>query len=383
MNHIDNKEYYEILNINKNASSSEIKKAYRKLALIHHPDKGGNPEIFKKINDAYEILSDTKKKEIYDRFGKSGLEQTASNATTFNPFDLHQMNNPINKLHVVHQSNIGLDELYSGTFKKLNITRKRKCQKCNGLGGEKQFVKECGKCNGNGIIIQHIQIMPGVSQQVQISCPECDGCGNIIQNKYKCDECKGKKLINMTKMFKIDIEKGMKHGDEIKIYGEGQENEKGDKGDIILVINQIQDKIFQRNGDDLIIKKDISLYEALCGVNLIINTIDGRQIRIITSKGDVIIPNSYKKIKGEGMPIRNEVFSKGDLIIHFQVVFPKKNTITEDGINILKSILQNNIFVDTDSNIEKHTLMDFDIDTYNQSKQKNNNHQHQQQCQQQ
>ncbi|CAF3790686.1 unnamed protein product [Rotaria magnacalcarata] len=224
--------YYDILGVQPNATVDEIKKAYRKLALKLHPDKnGGNdPEQFKQLSQAYEALSDEKKRSLYDQFGEKGLKE-GPNSDSSDPFDIFNMffNGSFNNRqdnrgkNLVHQLSVSLEELYNGAVRKLALQKNVVCNKCEGIGGKKGAVSKCTTCNGSGFVVRINQIAPGMIQQMRSHCSDCEGQGKKIDAKDKCKTCDGKKIVRERKIIEVHIDKGevIKPGDIKCILNEG------------------------------------------------------------------------------------------------------------------------------------------------------------------
>lgn len=171
---INNTEYYNLLNVNKNATSSEIKKSYRKLAMKHHPDKGGDSELFKKITEAFQVLSDDNKRKLYDSGGKTAVQSGVDNSNIFNMFNNNQNTTKIKKgPSLSFTLNLSLEDIYKGVVKHLNIKR---------ISIEKKSLKKCNKCDGNGYIIKSVQMGPMI-RQVQQPCYECNGTKYFYKKK--------------------------------------------------------------------------------------------------------------------------------------------------------------------------------------------------------
>ena len=241
--------YYDILGVNKNANTKDIKKAYHKKAIKEHPDKGGDEEKFKKIARAYEILSDSDKRVMYDKFGEDGLkEQTFSS-----PNDLFSMFfKATNKedTSYFHELKIKLIDLYKGVKIKLNITRRRVIYP---IGIDKtNALIECKYCNGNGYKLQTVNIAFGICRQTQIACDKCKCKGKYMR--------KGIKVIKDTKLITIDIKRGAKHADKITFPGESDEEPGKSPKDLVFILVEIPDKNFKRNGDHLVRDFTISLW---------------------------------------------------------------------------------------------------------------------------
>ena len=198
----DNK-FYEILGVSKDADHATIKKAYRKLALQHHPDRGGDSEKFKQIGKAFEVLSDQEKRGMYDKFGEEGLEGGggAGAHDIFNMFfggrQKEQKQKTKNKVCNIQ---VPLEDFYRGRDINFEVNRKRVCKACTGSGLKQGAKKQkCKDCNGKGIKVKVVQIGPGMIQQMQTKCSTCNGEGIIINNSDKCKVCNGNKIVDEKK----------------------------------------------------------------------------------------------------------------------------------------------------------------------------------------
>lgn len=313
-------EYYDILGIKVDANETEIKKAYRKLAVKYHPDK--NPESgdkFKEITEAYEVLSDPEKREIYDRYGKVGLKGD----NIGNPFEA--FTNIFSNNEMLYKIAITLEEAYMGKTVKIEIITDIKCKGCDGEGTKNKTGKtQCKACGGKGIRV----ISQGLMHQIPTKCYECRGKGYLVTDK--CEECKGEQTIKQKIQRDVNIKKGCRHGQKITIPGEGK--------NIKAVVEIISHNKFTRVNNNLIYIKEITLGEAICGTRFEIKHLDGRVLEIHTKQGDIISPKDVRKIRGEGMPIQDSE-TKGDLYIKFEVKFPEKGIYTKEKIDILRGIL--------------------------------------------
>jgi len=217
---IDNEGLYNILGVSKDADENEIKKAYKKLALKHHPDKGGDVEKFKEISAAAEILSDPEKRQTYDKYGLAGLEGQGGGEGADDIFSMffggggrrRGPTGPQKGEDIVHPIKANLEDLYNGKTSRLAINRNKLCEECEGRGGKVGCERECSDCHGRGVRVQLRQIGPGMVQQIQSACQACKGTGKIIDEKDKCKSCKGKKTYKDRKVLEVVLEKGMKNG---------------------------------------------------------------------------------------------------------------------------------------------------------------------------
>ncbi|KAH9153850.1 hypothetical protein AeRB84_003983 [Aphanomyces euteiches] len=364
---VDNSAYYETLGVPKTASAADIKKAYRKLALKNHPDKGGDPELFKNITVAYEVLSDPEKRELYDQYGEEGLQQGGGGHPGADIFSQmfggrggQRSRGPARGEDLTHPLKVSLEDLYNGKTVKLAVNRDVLCGSCFGRGGPEGAETTCNTCNGRGMRIQMRQIGPGMVQQVQSVCPDCRGQGKTIRESDKCKVCKGNKVTKERKVLEVHIEKGMRNGQRITFSGEADQAPGTIPGDIIFVVQEKEHAVFQRKGGNLIMEKKITLVESLCGFETIVEHLDGRQLHIKSIAGEVIKPNQFKAVNGEGMPQHGNPFVKGQLVILFKVEFPTK--LTPDQSRALQTVFQMPARVQPSSDAEEAFLTDFDAD---------------------
>jgi len=232
--------------------------------------------------------------------------------------------------NVVHALRVKLEDLYNGKTSKLKLNKNVICTACKGTGGKGNAVQTCHGCRGTGTKISLIQIGPGMVQQTQRTCPECQGEGEIIDPKYRCKKCKGKKVTEESKILEVQVDKGMRDEQKVTFRGEGDQQPGIEPGDVIIVLKQLEHEKFTRKGDHLFFKMTISLTEALCGFQIPMKHLDGRELLVTHLAGSVIKPGSTKVISGEGMPMYRNPVEKGDMFIAFEIEFPPNNFLTED-----------------------------------------------------
>jgi len=357
------RDFYGILGVTKTADENQIRKAYKKLALKYHPDK--NPENreeaakkFKDINEAYDILSNKDKKEIYDKYGEEGLKNgggmgggdpTSVFESFFggSPFGFggggkKKESGPKRGEDIAFQLAVELEDLYNGKTRKLKVNKNKICEPCKGEGSNKKNSSvRCTACNGQVMRREVKNLGPGFISQSQTVCSECRGKGESIPEKDKCTKCKGKKVTAETQILEVEILKGMKNGEKIYFYGEADEYPGVTPGDIVIILTEKNDKHpeFTRKESDLCYKKTITLAESLTGFKFALTHLDGRVLVVSSQEGDVLKPGEYKIISEEGMPIYKKPSEKGRLILVFDIKFPTTDQLSEETRKILRQIL--------------------------------------------
>lgn len=349
----DNK-YYDLLGVSRDATPEQLKKAYRKLAIKHHPDKNPNDKethekIFKEVTTAYDVLKDPEKRKIYDDLGEEGLNGMGGGGGG-NPFDIFdnifgggfgpgmggfRQQRKKRGRDRKEEIPIELEDLYNNNVKKIEIKQKVCCLDCSGRGvKDSSFIKECTACGGKGMVMRIIQMGPGMIHQTQSMCDKCNGQGKHIDPRGKCVACDGKKYVIKNKVINLPIEKGFRDNKKIVIPDMGHfEPDIDEQGDLVLILKFLDHPTFKRDGFNLIVEKNILLSEALCGVKFKLFHLDGREFAIQTE--DVVRPNDEYIIRGEGLSkddVRN-----GDLIVRFNIIFPE--TLSKERKHYLGKIL--------------------------------------------
>jgi molecular chaperone DnaJ len=333
------KDYYEVLGLKKSATGDEIKKAYRKLAKEHHPDKGGSEDKFKEISEAYDTLSDSDKKANYDRFGHSkGGQQDNPFGGFRNPFRGGFTGAPQPRFgnHMSLLVKLTLEEIFTGAKKTYKYSRKVKCGTCKGHGGED--IVDCGVCGGSGHVLNVYNTPVGQIQQVS-QCDACSGLGTTYTKQ--CKTCNGHGLVDGTETIEVDIPAGVIEGMTFVMEGKGHGIRGGNEGDLHIKVHEIPHKTYTRSGSDLKMTLKLSYPQLILGDKVDIETIDGSKIRIsIPEHSDVgnnlRIP--YKGVKTYGKD------GRGDVMITLGIDIPK--TIDDDTKSLiidLKEKLSKNV----------------------------------------
>jgi len=357
----EKRNYYEILGLEKNADESEIKKAYRKMAVKWHPDKNPDNKTeaekqFKKIGESYEVLSDPEKRRIYDQYGEDGLKNGMGNGEggfpfqTSNPDDIFKMffgdqmafggpgrgrqNVQKNEAKIVSIP-VTLKDLYNGSKKKITLKIKHLCEKCSGYGGEN--LSSCSDCKGMGIKIVDRMIGPGMVQRSQGICTTCSGSKKIASSPCKECSCSGTKQIE--KQFLLGIEPGAEDNDKKVFEDMGDQALNFATGDVIFILKEESHKKFKRVGNNLIYYHSIMLCNAIIGSTISFDYINELPVSRISYKINTIIKdNSYTILKGKGMPIKNSNGKSGDLYVVYNIKYPTK-TLSPIEKEQLKGIL--------------------------------------------
>jgi len=337
----DTTKLYQVLGIPKTATAKEIKTAYRKLAVLHHPDKGGDDHVIQEINGAYEILSDVDSRAKYDQYGLEGLSENGGNNNNNANDDLFCMffggrggraNSSSTAARrkgpdVNHPLSVSLEDLYNGKTVQLAIHRQVLVQD--------PPPKLCTTCDGQGVVLELRQIALGMVQQLQRNCSDCRGEGYVCQR------------IKERKVLQVHIDKGMRHNQKISFRNMADEAPNMEAGTIHFVVQEKEHEVFKRKAADLLITKTCSLNEALCGFEWKLTHLDKRQVIIQSRPGEIIHAEDtggkpfVKIIKNEGMPSLGNPFIKGDLYVLFTVEFPKDGELNDATIQILKKTLPN------------------------------------------
>lgn len=309
---------YDVLGLDRSASDADIKKAYRKLAREHHPDKGGDAEKFKKVQEAYEVLSDPQKRSNFDQFGSAeGPPQHAGGGF---PPDLfaqmfgggfgfpgaHHRGGPVRRPDHDHEIRISMEESYRGASKNLKLTLTKPCMSCR---------KKCQQCGGRGNV--HMQMGPMAFQQ---PCPPCGGQGHA---RTGCAECnhKGHRLENLN--LELKIVPGSETGDVITCHGLGEQAQgpKEEPGDLKFHIKVQEHTEFMRQGIDMVWTTRISFADSVIGKEIRIPHFDG-EIVLNTSEWGVLDPREDYTIPAKGFQVGH---NKGRLRVSFNIIYPPAN----------------------------------------------------------
>ncbi len=336
-------DYYSILGVQRDADDTEIKKAYRKLALKYHPDHNqgdkGAEDKFKEAYEAYQVLSDPDKRSVYDRYGAAGLQGNGFSPGGYSNLDINDLLSSIFSETIFGggfggfgagrstgprpvrghdiEYKIGLDfiEAAFGSTKHLTIQHPADCKDCNGTGAEGGKREVCPHCHGSGQVRQSQGFLT-----IATTCRSCLGEGKIATTK--CSTCRGRGEINQTREEDIAIPAGVHTGVTMKISGKGEPGKHGGPaGDLYLRIQVRDHHEFERDGDNIIIKRTIPYWDAALGTTIPVPTMEGDTINMEIPAGTQ--PDAILKKKGLGIP-RLDRSGRGDLLLNINVEIPSK-----------------------------------------------------------
>ncbi|EPX72415.1 DNAJ protein Xdj1 [Schizosaccharomyces octosporus yFS286] len=354
---------YDILEVDPTASAEEIKKRYKKLALLNHPDKVAESERedaaarFRDIQTAYDVLREPGSREMYDMHG---LEQEGQDSQTgvdindvlaqmfgMNFGDSGARGAPGQRKRrgsdVVQDYEISLEDMFKGKEVKLRATRNVICPHCYGKGG-KRFAKErsCLSCDGKGMR-QHLhRVGPHHVTTQQSACEDCNGKGSAFRTKDRCKYCKGSGVVGEKRVLNFYIRRSAKETDKVVQPEMADEALGMTPGDVVLRLRQIPHPVFERFGDDLKAKLHISLAEALVGFKrAIITTLDGRTLEYHQPAGKILRPGDCIVIPGEGMYRGDRTDLRGDLYLEVEIEFPKDDSLDKKSMQSLANVLPN------------------------------------------
>ncbi len=341
------KDYYNVLGVDKSASKDEIKKAFYKLAAKYHPDKkGGDEAKFKEVNEAYQTLSDDKKRKEYDTYGQTfngqgpmgggfggfgGFNQGDFDGMQFDFGDLGDIFGDMfgggfgggsrqkRGRDISLEIDVPFTEAIFGTERNVLLSKVNTCKTCTGTGAKVGTKKKtCTTCNGQGKVHDVKKTFMGNFQTVR-TCDHCHGTGQVPEEK--CHDCKGHGVVNSREEVNIAVPAGINNGEMMRMTGMGEAISGGTTGDLYVKINVTSHKLWKREANDLVINHEIKLTDALLGVKHVIEGLDGKieiDIPAGAENGETL------RVKGRGVPHVHDKGRRGDVLVKLKIIMPKK-----------------------------------------------------------
>jgi len=365
------RDYYEILGVAKTASDEEIKKAYRKKAIQYHPDKNpGNKEAeekFKEAAEAYEVLSNTEKRQRYDQFGHAGVSGAAGGGFSGGGFSMEDIFSQFGDIFGGHfgggfggfggfggggsrggqrvnrgsnlrvRVKLNLAEIAKGAEKKIKVRKQVACSHCNGTGAEGgSSYSTCNTCRGTGAVTRISNTILG-RMQTQSVCPDCQGEGKIITRK--CTHCNGEGIVQQEEVITINIPAGVAEGMQLSMAGKGNAARRGGvNGDLLIVIEEESHPELIRDENDLVFNLLLSFPTAALGGTVEIPTIDGR-VKVKIESGTQ--PGKVLRLRGKGLPSVNQ-YGTGDLLVNISVYVPE--SLSRDERKLIEKLEESDNF---------------------------------------
>lgn len=334
------RDYYEVLGLQRDATEKQIKSAYRALSKKFHPDKNPGDEVvherFIEVGEAYEVLNDRQLREKYDRFGHAGVKGDGAGQQGsgfdpfggFNPFGgfgTHFQHGQRRRGHNADvQVQITLQDFYTGSDFSFSVEMQNLCSECSGTGSQDGEKHTCGECGGRGQKIVERQIHPGMRQRFQTTCDVCGGRGKVIA--HKCARCHGHGVFRGARDFEFFVEPGTPRDAVHKMEGQADQSPDWEAGDLVIHIHERDDANlgFRRRMHDLYRTEPLTLKESVLGNwSREIETLDrDANVTLARAAGEMVYDGQIERIPGRGMPVLDGPHEYGDLFIEYRVIYP-------------------------------------------------------------
>ncbi len=356
------RDYYEVLGVSKDVDEKQLKSAFRSLARKFHPDKNDSPDAddkFKEIQEAYAVLSDSQKRQQYDRFGHEPPGGSPFGAGGFQGFNINLediMGGDLGDIFssffggsrssrssrrrgddILVRQTVSLADVISGASKEINLDLPSECETCDGSGSKDGESKTCGKCKGNGRVRVRQQIGPFVQEVVQ-ECSSCSGVGRVIETP--CSKCRGDGISHKEQKLRFNVPIGADHGTRLRNRGIGSPAPYGNgtRGDLLIEIQVEQHPWLERNGRDLIMSLPLGYSDLVLGCEHVVDHVDDEDLKIKipagSNSGDTI------EIRGRGIP--DSRGRRGDVVVLLKLHVPKLSKSTKKALQEMSSELCGN-----------------------------------------
>jgi molecular chaperone DnaJ len=347
------RDYYEVLGVARTCTEDDVKKAYRRLALQYHPDRNSAPEAterFKEATEAYQVLSDTEKRGMYDRYGHSAFERNGGAANVdFSNFvglsieDLFESffggSGGVRGARRVQRGqdlrydlHLTLEEAVFGTTKEVTLTKDITCARCSGHGMEPgSQPTRCTRCEGSGEVRRVQQSIFGQFVNVTL-CDRCNGEGQIISDP--CHDCQGRGVVRSKQTIPIEVPQGADEGIQLRVTGQGEPGPRGGVAGHLYVVLHVQPhRFFKRQGNDLLLEVPVNVAQAALGDEFVVPTLDGKELPLKVPAGTQ--SGRIVRLRGEGVPFLRE-HGRGDLQVHIKVRTP--TDLNEEQKRLLREL---------------------------------------------
>ncbi len=348
------RDYYEVLGVPRSADAQELKKAYRKLAMEYHPDRNPSEDAaakFKEINQAYEVLSDDQKRQMYDRFGHAGVDgNQGSGFDGFQGFEggfgdifdaffgggqrgARRRRGPARGADLRFNLRLSFEEAVFGVEKEIEFQRQERCERCSGKGAEPGTeLATCPDCNGAGELRRSQQSIFG--QFVNVApCGRCSGEGRIVPNP--CEDCRGTGRLRAPRKIAVKVPAGVDDGSQIRLAGEGEAGARGgEPGNLYVVLQVAEHERFERVEDHIVLELPVNVAQAALGAELSIPTLDGDmtfEVPAGTQSGEDFV------IRGKGVPHLRGA-GRGDMVVRVTVVVPE--SLNDEQRDLLEKLAE-------------------------------------------
>jgi DnaJ family protein A protein 2 len=371
----DPKTHYEVLRVSLDATYDDIRKAYKRQCIKHHPDKGGSRERFDSISRAYTVLSDPFLRRAYDEGGDEQVEEVeadAENGACDDADDKEQSE------ALVAPCLVPLETAFSGGQVELPFVRIVCCAACRGsgtAGGAGLLFMECCGCGGTGQQARLVQLGNMVLQQPAI-CPMCSGQKRVRTGAMLCQQCGGEQLVEEKGMVLVEVPSGVAEHERIVAKGAGHQMPHLAPGDVVAVCQLQAHERFFRKGDDLLVEQEVPLRVAICGGSFKVKHLAGNHVSVRVPRGAVLAPGAVKCLPGEGMPKRHNPHLRGDMVLRIRVAFPASlpEDVASQLDDILAGVSHNESEVENDpcdmaEPAEEVYLADFDLNEFGRTMQ--------------
>jgi molecular chaperone DnaJ len=336
------RDYYEVLGVARDTPKDELKRAYRKLALQHHPDKGGDAEKFKELSEAYAVLSDEEKRRLYDQFGHAGVDQRFSQEDIFRGADFGDIFGNLGSIFEQFFGGAGmggfgrqrgpeegrdlgarvavsLEEAFRGASRELSLSRHAPCDECKGSGGAPGSKKvTCQTCHGRGQVQRAQRTVFGSFVQVT-HCPACGGSGSRVEQP--CARCRGQGTLRREETVEVQVPPGIDDGDRLRLSGQGEQLVPGGRpGDLYIEVHVRPHPKFHREGANLLAAQPVDYPTLALGGTVTVETLGGEEGELDVPAGSR--PGQRLRLRGRGLPDRRG--GRGDLYLQLELDVPSR-----------------------------------------------------------